>query len=518
MGGIGEGLGDGIDGFEIMPDFEEVTVFGSGQTIGNDFVGTFYDLKRSRNGRFYGIGWDACSEVIEQFARSGFDKTKLARYYRSPKQLYATSFMVPTVRSSTAPKAFGEHDTGGWCWIVHYEGKLVHSEGIKFRFRGQGDDVLLVRVDGKIVLNASWPGTEQRLTPEWQSFNGDNRVYRMGNNYAVVGDWITLEPGVPLEMEVVGGEVPGGHFDMMLVVEEEGIDYPLSDNGAPIYPMFKTTEPSHDLRDAIYEWLVPGEASVTNGPVFRDFSMAAASETPAPEPDEEMIETVLEAQGPRTWTLNSGQTVDADFLSYVGDKIALKTAAGKQVKIDLADFSEEDQRYVELSNPPQFNIDFTKKSTQRMVQVTPHLNEVAPRVFDWKFGARAKQSSPRAYKHPLRMEYFAVGQQVLDTDKYILLDRGNSTFVPTKENDRSHQFMGDRITEMINYELHTQERGERYKGYLILIWDERGEIIQYAASNDWLYENREDLMEIPVGRFFDKTCKRVHPTGPKRYY
>jgi hypothetical protein len=72
-------------------------------------------------------------------------------------------------------------------------------------------------------------------------------------------------------MEVLMGEGPGGHFDCMLVVEERGVDYPKNNQGGPILPMFTTTEPSHDLLDAIIPNLIPGEASLTNGPVFRDY-------------------------------------------------------------------------------------------------------------------------------------------------------------------------------------------------------------------------------------------------------
>jgi hypothetical protein len=55
-------------------------------------------------------------------------------------------------------------------------------------------------------------------------------------------------------------------------------------------------------------------------------------------------------------------------------------------------------------------------------------------------------------------------------------------------------------------------------GYLVLVTDARGEIIQYAASNDWIFEERENLMQVPVGRYFDKTGNRVHPSGPKLWY
>ena len=51
MSGMSDGLAGGLGGFDMMPDLGEVSVFGEGQSIGNDFVGTFYDLKRGRSGR-----------------------------------------------------------------------------------------------------------------------------------------------------------------------------------------------------------------------------------------------------------------------------------------------------------------------------------------------------------------------------------------------------------------------------------------------------------------------------------
>ena len=49
-----------------------------------------------------------------------------------------------------------------------------------------------------------------------------------------------------------------------------------------------------------------------------------------------------------------------------------------------------------------------------------------------------------------------------------------------------------------------------------LAWDERGEIIAHAATDNWLFENLEALEKLPVGVFMDKTCRRVYPTGPER--
>jgi hypothetical protein len=518
MSGMGDGLGGGVgDGFDILLDFGETTIFGSGQSIGNDFVGTFYDFKRDRVGNSRNIDTATFKTKVADFVRSGWSATKLSDYYQSPKKLYATCFMVPTVRSSVAPAAFGEPETGGWCWIAHYKGDLVHEEGIKFRFWGQGDDILIVRVGSEVVLNASWKNTES-IYCNWYSSDPKNRIYQMGNGYSVVGDWITLEPGVPVSMEVLCGEVPGGHFDAMLCVEVEGVDYEVNAQNGPILPMFKTAEPEHALRDKIYENLIEGEACITNGPVFCDFSAKEA-----PSPDEEVVPepeaaAPVEEEGLRTWTMTDGKTVEAEYVSTIGSKVVLKSAKGKQVRITWETLSQEDRDHVELTNPPDFNIIFTKQSNQRIIETTPFLSEVPPQTFDWTFGVKLKQTSANRYNHAVTAEIFAVGQQFQDDRKYILLDRQATSFTPTKANQRSHVFKSPQTIETSSYRLKIQQIGRKYMGYLVLLKDERGKIIQYAASNEWLYEHHENLEGLPLGAFFDRTCSRVHPSGPKRWY
>jgi len=56
--------------------------------------------------------------------------------------------------------------------------------------------------------------------------------------------------------------------------------------------------------------------------------------------------------------------------------------------------------------------------------------------------------------------------------------------------------------------------GKRPVSYLVVVTDERGEIIQHATPNKWIFEHLENLRKMPVGRFMDKTCTRVHPERP----
>lgn len=520
MSGMGEGLGGGLgEGFDILPDLSEVTIFGSGQSIGNDFVGTFYDFKRDRTGRPIPMTDTQFVDELIKFTRGGWKTSKIARFYRSPKKLYATSIMMPQIRSSVAPAAFDEDETIGYAWMVHYKGQLVHHEDIKFRFWGHGDDVMVVRVDGEVVLNASWPDDNRGtylIGGNWQSSSARSRRYYLGNNQAVVGDWITLKAGEALDMEVIIGEVPGGAFCTYLLVEVEGEEYERNRQGAPILPMFKTEEPSLDLVDAISEHLVSGEALITEGPIFRDFAVSQDGGEPvgAQPPEPQVPEDLPELSPLRLWKFADGKSLEAEYLSMVAGKVVLRNAKGKQVKVSPNQLAPEDMQFIELAEPPDFNVTFTKSSSQRTIEVTPYLNEAPPKILDYVFGAKVRQESAYEYNHEVNVEFFAVGQRFVNQNEYCLLDRQTSSFVPMKENQRSHRFAGDAV-ELVEYELDGSRRGMRYAENLVVVTDARGEIIAHSASAKWLIENLENLKQVPIGRFMDKTCTRIVPSGPK---
>jgi len=525
MGGMGGGLGGGLGGFDMMPDLGEVSMFGAGQSIGNDLVGTFYDFKRDRNGRDIPYSMDQFLKALNKFVQSGWKPSALSRFYRSPKKLYASTIMIPPVLSILAPEAFGEHDTAGFLWVAHYKGPLVcppsHPDGITFRFWGMGDDIMVVGVGGEVVLNACWPTDFQSINfgktiePHWQSSSADSRRYFYGHNYAEVGDWITLEPGVPQEMEAIIGETPGGHFVAMLAVEVEGVEYEKGPQGNPILPIFKTAAPSLDLIETIHENLVPGEVCVTNGPVFCDFQ-SSGSAPPKWEPEPVEPPVFVESVEPemRSWSVEE-KNVDARFITVIGDKAVLADERGKQRKVPLTRLSDEDRLYVGLARSPKFNIDFSKKSTQRFFAESTIMPDARwlPRHLDYTFSARLKQMSAGEYNHELKVEFFAIGAEI-EGDNYILLDRKESRFTPTRANGRSHTFSGDSVG-VRDTTVFTERRGQKYGGYLVVVSDERGIIVDSGSSHDWLRDILSNLRQLPEGRHFDKTGARVEPPRPK---
>ncbi len=524
MSGMSEGMVGDIGGFELLPEIEGLTLLGSGQTIGNDFEGTFYDLKRSRSGSPLTMSSDEAHAQFKEFLEKGWKKSVLARYYQSPRKIYTTTFMVPPVRANLAPEIFNE-ETEGWAWCIYFEGELVSSKDIKFRFWGNGLQLMAVRVDREIVLLSCFEkdsnyGAQAYYGHIWQSDAAENRQYPLGLFKSHVGDWIELKANEPRKMEVIYGIGGGGIFNAMLCVEVEGEEYPRSPYlGGPILPIFKTAPMSRDLQEVIGAELYPGFGSF-DGPVFCDYGVhsadaegQAAAAAAAPEP---LADPEPAADPMRLWTTEDGRQFEAEYLLTMGNTYCLQTPAGQKLRIPVGTLSAEDIKYIDLLEPPECSIEFSKTSRQRMEM--PNITEVDTtrpiRRFDYVFGARVKQKGMKPYSYPLTIEYYAVGEEV-DGNNFVLLDRRQSTFTPTKENEMTHEFTGDEVDVMTWAMTATRPmHGTRYGGFLITVSNERGEIIRHKASHDFLLEHIENLKNVPVGKHFDKRCIRTAPPRP----
>lgn len=521
MSGIGDGLGAGglVGGFDFVPDLGEGTLFGGEVSIGNDFVGTFYDMKRGRNGSLIPYDTETFRHDVKEFMVRGWKPSVWSKYYQSPKKLYATHFMIPPIPANRAPEAFGMSGTAAGLFMLHYKGQLVYPEDITFRFRGHGDELFAVRVDGKINLIACWPGdNEDAFSSLWRSDAADSRRYVLGNNYAVIGDWITLKADVPVDMDIIFGEVNGAISCFMLVVEVKGEKYPTNPYRlGPTLPMFKTEEPTLTMAEDIWNRLDPGDATVTNGPVFKDFKSKPGPLVDAvnPAPEQSARKSGVE-KGMRLWTMEDGKTFEAEFITKMAGYVVVNTKNGKQQKVPYTQLSEPDRSYIDLANPPEFSLNFMKKSKQIEPPDPPpwSTTELPQDLAEFTFGVQIKQLGAGHYNYPLTLQYFAIGEEV-DGDNYVLLARESTTFTPTDANKRSHEFYGEpvRVDQMATRDS-APMRGDKYGGFLITVSDVRGEIIQHKTSSSFLFDIVEDLKRLPVTRHFNREGQRVCPPRP----
>jgi len=494
-------LGD----FNLATNWNDVNQLGTMATIGSDFVGTFYDLKRQRNGNplTVAIDSDKYYRLIKRFLESHWKTSTWARHYRAKTQRYANCFMVPRMRTTKIPALFGEKKSGSWGWVILYKGQLVHKDGITFRFHGSGS-LLIVRVDGNIVVSTG--GDQSYFSSLWKSDDPNNKDIS-----STTGDWITLEPGIPLDMEVLVGNYSGAYFSTKLLVEVKDAEYEEGRTRNPVYPVFKTAKLTRDVVDSICKDYYYGPESITNGPVFCDHKTSIAVPS-------NLVQRVAESDATstnqyhsvRNWTLEDGKSLTAAFVIKIGQTVTLRDPEGGLTSLPYENFSAEDQEFIQLARFPVFNIDLSRTtSLHREPDRRDRLKY--PPSFDHTFAAKLEQRSAGQYDFELTAEVFALGKEATGTN-YVLVARDTKTFVPCKDNAWKCRTPGETVhlfTDWVSGKPH----GVKYYGYLIAVRDKNGVVVQAKASNDWMLQHLDNIVKAQDGWYLDRTFARTYPSG-----
>lgn len=255
----GGGLGSLGFGMEI-PD-----LFGSNKSYGNELIGTLYDLKLTDKKEPVKMDDSIYFEALRNFCGS-WNQNRLEDFFRAPKKKFSTVFYIPTMTADGAPKAFGvEKIVAPKYWAIHYKGAIAAPETGKYRFWGYGDDVLLVRVRKREVLQANWGG---RKVTKWEADDEQNRKYKVFSKLKetlAVGDWISLKKGEEVPVEILLGECGGKEFSVVLMIEQQGVQYARGSDGRPILPVFKTKDISAEL---VKKMRINSGQTTVEGPSF----------------------------------------------------------------------------------------------------------------------------------------------------------------------------------------------------------------------------------------------------------
>ena len=207
--------------------------FGYGKKADGDLVGVMYDLKTKPGGAVrsdYNAGkyWDDVKAYIDK----GLKYTPSLGFRQMKKQLFLSHLLIAKMSAGEGPKQFGvEKEMKPSGFFIHYSGKIKANK--PFRFAGQGDDLLIVLIDKKVVLDASWnhclPGYKlPQPNKQYKCFTGQPLVF---------GNWI--QPGIH-KIDLLFGERPGGLISAVLLIQEKGKTYPKDSDGRPILPLFNT--------------------------------------------------------------------------------------------------------------------------------------------------------------------------------------------------------------------------------------------------------------------------------------
>lgn len=208
----------------LAGDRADMSVFGTAQRSAGALIGILYDFKQDQKRKPIPMDRHIFEKVVAQFVDNGWDEGLLNAYYRVPRALYTTELLIPTIDADTAPRAFGvEKTVEPRTWMVHYKGQVAAPSDGAYRFLGDADDFVAVAINGETVLVADTPGTSLRV--KWFSKEAEVRLHGRYGGKFVVGDWIDLRAGQPIDLDVITGESPGGQMRCQLAVQKKGVDY-----------------------------------------------------------------------------------------------------------------------------------------------------------------------------------------------------------------------------------------------------------------------------------------------------
>lgn len=238
-GTMSSGVGGGGAGF---------TMFGFRNLVGGgSLAGTFYDLKQTSDRKPTGMTPQEYAKDLTSFIKGGWNANHFSKFYKGPNTLYATQIFMPDMDADKGPKAFGlEKEVQPKMWIVLYKGTVTPPGSCTFHFVGHGDDILMVRFDGRFVLAANWDEpkfgiVQTQWKPEKEYDYGwpvaKYRVFPFRKSHA-----IEVRAGSSYPIEILIGEQPGGRGHADLLIEQEGVEYKKDARGNPILPIFRFGE------------------------------------------------------------------------------------------------------------------------------------------------------------------------------------------------------------------------------------------------------------------------------------
>lgn len=223
----------GLFGAMFSARAAESDVFGRKEQSGSALIGILYDFKQTQKRQPTGIKEGEYIRVVEEFLAKDWSESVLNRYFRATRPLYTTQIFIPLMSAGQAPKAFEmEKVIKPSSWVIYYKGQVSPPEDGVYRFIGYADDLLAVAVNGKTVC----VGARMNFQT-WKP--AAKPTLKAANGMLTFGDWIPLKKDEPVDLDVLVGERPGGSFCAFLLYEKEGVEYPKTPDGQPMYPVFQ---------------------------------------------------------------------------------------------------------------------------------------------------------------------------------------------------------------------------------------------------------------------------------------
>ena len=205
------------------------------------FQGFLYDLKQTADRKPTAMIPGNYHRTLAKFIDANWDPAILNQYYKSPTALNTSSIFIPTLSAMDGPTAFHvEKEVQPNMYVIWYKAKAAPSQDGTYHFVGVADDILLVRVDGRTVLDGSLYPVATGIQAQQKSYPLVNfRQSCPPDGKLRVGLPFQARAGEPVDIDVLIGEEPGGYSNYFLYMQRDESTYTAQSNGTPLLPVFQ---------------------------------------------------------------------------------------------------------------------------------------------------------------------------------------------------------------------------------------------------------------------------------------
>lgn len=181
----------------------------------------------------------------------------------------------------------------------------------------------------------------------------------------------------------------------------------------------------------------------------------------------------------RTWTDKNGNTLEAEFVKMIGDRVVLKTA-DKELIVPRAGLDEKDQEYLAAVVPPELEIKVEQdKNVKRLAEAFGYTQKQETNTLKVAIRKTSKQPSSGKFNCAVYMVGLSVGDfYEISRNKVIGYKVQPFTFI---ENNATN-FTATCSTVIDDWI--DKKEGWQYDGYLIVVRDDQGKLITTRSSKD----------------------------------
>jgi hypothetical protein len=206
----------------------------------------------------------------------------------------------------------------------------------------------------------------------------------------------------------------------------------------------------------------------------------------------------------RVWHDKSGNEYAGEYERTAFGKFFFRGPDKNVFSVVMTNLVDSDLAYVNTQVLPEIKIQFRKRKQEKEKSEYSWggYNEV-----EVKAAVTVRKLSKMPYSGTLLGEVYLIAQEVA-TDDYRLFAKKKFQVVFPDEKDSHCEVQLNAI--VANYiEINHQMRGAFYKGYVVIVSDPDGNLVELKTTLWWITEEKLDAFRrLPVPGFFNQECRK----------